>query len=240
MTELARLDALLPLLLDIAVAAHAALDDCQVDGPDGPILDASTHALLCKVMERLDELPGEPGYASTGPAKARYALHNAYPALREQLREMAAEIAAEREAAGTAARICSELRSEVSYAEDRLAAVSAERDELKAKLNAPELHDFAQAVVLEAAHQRERWGNEHDEGKTAEDWMWLVAYLSTKATQAARYGDAEKYLHHIITCAAACNNWHASASGANNEMRAGAHVSITELDAARAASEGKP
>lgn len=91
----------------------------------------------------------------------------------------------------------------------------------EAKLNAPELHSFRDAVVLEAAHQRERWGSDHDAGKTPEDWMWVVAYLSTKATQAHRYGDREKYLHHIITCAAACANWHAAATGENTAMRPG-------------------
>lgn len=94
----------------------------------------------------------------------------------------------------------------------------------EAKLNAPELLAFRDAVVQEAAHQRERWGTAHDGGKQPEDWMWLVAYLSTKATQAYRYGDQAKYLHHIITCAAACANWHASATGANTSMRPGAPV----------------
>lgn len=93
--------------------------------------------------------------------------------------------------------------------------------EAESKLNAPELHNFRDAVVLEAAHQRERWGNEHDAGKTDEDWLWLVAYLSTKAAQANRYGDREKRLHHIITCGAACANWHAFATGEHTGMRAG-------------------
>ena len=91
----------------------------------------------------------------------------------------------------------------------------------EAKLNAPELHSFRDAVVLEAAHQRERWGTDHDGGKQPEDWLWLVAYLATKAGQAHRYGDREKYLHHIVTCGAACANWHAHALGANTEMRPG-------------------
>lgn len=91
----------------------------------------------------------------------------------------------------------------------------------EAKLNAPELHSFRDAVVLEAAHQRQRWGTDHDEGKDVDDWLWLVAYLATKASQAHRYGDGEKCLHHIITCAAACANWHANTSGQNFEMRPG-------------------
>ncbi len=93
---------------------------------------------------------------------------------------------------------------------------------LKSKLNSPEILDFVSAIQREAAHQRERWGTQNDKGKSPEDWMWLIAYLSTKATQAARYKDTEKYLHHIITTAAACLNWHANAIGANTEMKPGA------------------
>lgn len=104
----------------------------------------------------------------------------------------------------------------------RAEAAEAEASRLRALLNSPELHDFSAAVAREAAHQRERWGTEHDDGKTPEDWLWLVAFLSTKATQASRYGDAEKYLHHIVTAAAALANWHANASGADTSMRPGA------------------
>lgn len=103
----------------------------------------------------------------------------------------------------------------------KIAGLKADLEAAQAKLNTPELHSFRDAVVLEAAHQRERWGTDHDAGKTTEDWLWLVAYLATKATQAHRYGDHEKYLHHIITCAAACANWHAHASGADTAMRPG-------------------
>lgn len=81
-------------------------------------------------------------------------------------------------------------------------------------LNTPEILDFREAVVREAAHQRERWGPGHDAKKTPEDWLWVVAYLATKATQAARYGDREKYLHHIVTTAAVCANWHRAALSA--------------------------
>lgn len=93
------------------------------------------------------------------------------------------------------------LKSQVSSLEAKVAAKDA-------LLNTPELHDFSKAVVLEAAHQRERWGDQHDERKTPEDWLWALSYLATKAVQAIRYGDNEKYLHHIITTAAMCANWH--------------------------------
>jgi hypothetical protein len=86
----------------------------------------------------------------------------------------------------------------------------------------PEVHDFVQAVEREALHQRQRWSTEHDGGKQPEDWLWLVAYLATKAVMSHRYSDREKYLHHIVTTAAACCNWHANASGVHRAMRAGA------------------
>ncbi|ELT3989976.1 hypothetical protein ACXVSK_11365 [Pseudomonas aeruginosa] len=47
----------------------------------------------------------------------------------------------------------------------------AERDDLLALIDSPELHDFAKGVVLEAAHQRKRWGSQHDTGKQPADWF---------------------------------------------------------------------
>lgn len=43
--------------------------------------------------------------------------------------------------------------------------------ELKAERDTPETEDFFKGVPLEAAHQRERWGAEHDSGKTPADWF---------------------------------------------------------------------
>lgn len=91
---------------------------------------------------------------------------------------------------------------------------------MEAKLNTPELVDFGAAVVLEAAHQRERWGSEHDAGKTSEDWFWVVGYLAGKALSSFKLGDMDKTKHHIITTAAALNNWHAQILGAS-DMRPG-------------------
>jgi len=73
----------------------------------------------------------------------------------------------------------------------------------------PQLNNFSEAVVLEAVHQRERWGSEHDAGKNPEDWFWLVGYLAGKALHAQRSGNIEKALHHTISASAALANWHA-------------------------------
>lgn len=93
--------------------------------------------------------------------------------------------------------------------------------ELEAKLNTPELHDFATGVVSEAQHQRARWGSEHDAGKEPQDWFWLLGYLAGKALKAHASGDTEKALHHTISSAAVLANWHASILGASTEMRPG-------------------
>lgn len=91
---------------------------------------------------------------------------------------------------------------------------------MNALLNTPELIDFAKGVQLEAAHQRERWGSEHDAGKTPYDWFWLVAHLATRALEADKRGDLDKMRHHMITTAAALANWHAATLGLTN-MRPG-------------------
>lgn len=67
-----------------------------------------------------------------------------------------------------------DLRRQVN--EQRLRAEAAER-----LLNTPEIFEFAKAVQLEAAHQRKRWGSDHDAGKTDADWLWLLGFLAGKA-----------------------------------------------------------
>lgn len=108
----------------------------------------------------------------------------------------------------------------------RLRALEAE-----AKLNTPELLDFSAGVVMEAAHQRERWGADHDVGKTAWDWFWLIGFLAQKAATAHLAGDADKALHHTISTAAACANWHAAIAGADNRMRPGIDPAARSLTA---------
>lgn len=102
----------------------------------------------------------------------------------------------------------------------QLEQVTVERDEALAKLNTPELYDFAKAVRLEGAHQRTRWGTEHDEGKEPADWFWLIGYLAGKALASHLKGDVDKALHHTITAAAVLANWHSAILGKTN-MRPG-------------------
>lgn len=90
-----------------------------------------------------------------------------------------------------------------------------EIDRLVALINHPHTNSFLDAVRLEAAHQRERWAAEHDSGKTDADWLWLIGHLVGKAIH-----KPEKQLHHIITTAAACLNWHMQRT-VGNDMRPG-------------------
>lgn len=95
-------------------------------------------------------------------------------------------------------------------------ALQVENSRLSGLINNPHTADFLEAVRLEAAHQRERWGSDHDSGKTDAAWFWLVGYLAGKALH-----KPEKQLHHIITTAAACLNWHAARTGVDTRMRPG-------------------
>lgn len=92
----------------------------------------------------------------------------------------------------------------------------AEVEQLRNLINTPKVDDFLEAVRIEAAHQCERWGVDHDAGKADADWFWLVGYLAGKALH-----KPEKRLHHIITTAAACLNWHAYVTGLRTQMRPG-------------------
>ena len=96
----------------------------------------------------------------------------------------------------------------------------AEIDRLHTIINTPHADDFIRAVSIEAEHQRQRWGSEHDTGKTPADWFWLVGYLAGKALHAHAAANVEKAEHHIITTAAACANWHRAMFG-KTDMRPG-------------------
>lgn len=108
---------------------------------------------------------------------------------------------------------------DVETLQTALAETCAERDRLAALLNTPRTADFLESVQLETAHQIERWGAAHDRGKSAENWYWLVGFLSGKALRAVIEGDREKALHHTISSAAALANWHAAITAADPSSR---------------------
>jgi hypothetical protein len=99
------------------------------------------------------------------------------------------------------------LRARVALLEGALADEQMEHNLLKELLSRPEIDDFWDGLVLEAAHQRQRWGDAHDRSKSAENWFWLVGYLSGKALRSAIEGDAAKARHHTISSAAALFQW---------------------------------
>lgn len=110
--------------------------------------------------------------------------------------------------------------------------LGSEQDKVDAEkyraINTPEISDFIKAIELEALHQRDRWGAEGDAGKADTDWFWLIGYLAGKAIN-----KPEKALHHIITTAAACLNWHGAKTGHYTYMRAGIEPPIEAIDKAK-------
>jgi len=88
-----------------------------------------------------------------------------------------------------------------------------EVERLEKLVNTPHTHDWLEAVPLEAAHQIERWGTDHDDGKSPFDWFWLIGYLSQKAAQSAVAGDVEKAKHHTISTGACLLNWYRRMTG---------------------------
>lgn len=89
-----------------------------------------------------------------------------------------------------------------------LEAKDAEIARLRALLNNPQVKEFFAAVEVEAAHQREKWGENHDAGKDLGDWSLLFQYIMGKQAQAVYDQNWPKYLHHLITLAAICSNAH--------------------------------
>lgn len=90
--------------------------------------------------------------------------------------------------------------------QDKLNALTEENARLHSLINNPEIENFIAGVKLEAAHQREKWGEDHDMQKAPEDWFWTLGYLAGKALSAQKIGDNEKLKHHLISsCALLCN-----------------------------------
>lgn len=101
------------------------------------------------------------------------------------------------------------------------AELLAEVERLTALINSPQIVDFLDAAKIEAIHQRERWGVEHDAGKRVEDWVTLFIYLLGKLSTSYWAGNHEKVLHHVITVGAVALNMHANLTGEDTRMRPG-------------------
>ena len=138
-------------------------------------------------------------------------------------------------ALGMHAERCAEVAQPGLTDEQRITDLQAEIDRLNAIINTPQSGDFLRAVSIEAEHQRQRWGSLHDAGKTPADWFWLVGYLGGKALHAHAAGNIQKAEHHVITAAAACENWHLDMFGKTDYGVAGPFND----DEGHAAKEGR-
>jgi hypothetical protein len=98
---------------------------------------------------------------------------------------------------------------------------SETRDRLAALIARPYVGAWLDEILIEAAHQRDRWGADQDHGKAPADWFWLVGYLAGKALAAHVAGDVAKAHHHTVSTAAVLAHWAAAISGAENVMRPG-------------------
>lgn len=104
---------------------------------------------------------------------------------------------------------------------------------LHALINNPHTESFLHDVRLEAAHQRDRFGLAHDRGKSAENWFWLVGYLSGKCLRAVITGDKTKAKHHTISSAAALANWFEAIDRDETGAGLGADADIKPIETAR-------
>ena len=105
------------------------------------------------------------------------------------------------------AALIRKLTDQVQSLSAQLHDEKMEHDLLKELLSRPEIDEFYEGIMLEAAHQRQRWGDAHDRDKSAENWFWLVGYLAGKACRSAIEGDQAKARHHTISSAAALFQW---------------------------------
>lgn len=164
--------------------------------------------------------------SSVAPEQELARMTRMFHAACEDLGAISDELGIDSEIDGGADPIIEAIREmRATYMSSQPSAAHAEGlqveiDRLTAIINTPHLNDFLQAVSIEAEHQRQRWGVNHDAGKLPGDWLFLVGNLGSRAVEYDKQGNTEKYLHHIITSAAACLNWHLSAQGKTN-MRPG-------------------
>lgn len=112
--------------------------------------------------------------------------------------------------------------------------------DLHALINNPHTEEFLPAVRLEAAHQRDRWGEAHDRGKSAENWFWLVGYLAGKCLRSVITGDRQKALHHTISSAAALANWYEAIKRDATGTGLGQDDDIKPVEIARFEDGGNP
>lgn len=94
--------------------------------------------------------------------------------------------------------------------DQKIGELETEIARLNKLLNTPQVVDFIEAMKVEVAHQREKWGEAHDSAKDPANWALLFQYILGKQATAVYDQNWSKYLHHLITLAAICANAHHS------------------------------
>lgn len=84
--------------------------------------------------------------------------------------------------------------------EERIKELAGEVERLNGLINNPIVKEFMDGVNNEIAHQYERWGDETE--VPPHHFAMVLGYLLGKLNKAIFDKDAEKFIHHIITCAA--------------------------------------
>lgn len=99
--------------------------------------------------------------------------------------------------------------SEAKHSEGRIKELEGERKRLYELINNPEIQDFIKGMTLEAAHQTERWGLEHENSQPPHHFVLVVTKIAGKMCGDVWDYDVEKFKHHCIALAAVMANVHA-------------------------------
>ena len=94
-------------------------------------------------------------------------------------------------------------------------------DPARQLISRPYIGAWTDEVIVEAAHQRDRWGADQDHGKQPEDWFWLIGYLAGKSLASHKAGDMHKARHHTVSTAAVLAHWAAAINGDESVFRPG-------------------
>lgn len=122
------------------------------------------------------------------------------------------------------------VKQELAAMTQRAEAAEAARDRLFRLINNPHTEEFLASVKLEAAYQRQKFGDAHDRNKSAENWFWLVGYLAGKCLRSVIVGDSHKALHHTISSGAALANWYEAIKRDETGAGLGADDDIRPVD----------
>lgn len=198
-----------------ASTVHDVLNQLAVE-PDGGVRDARPHVerRRAKASTEFAQLQVERDALSHLNAEHLLQRDDA----RTELDQARAEKAAGDQALIVALEQNAQLRQRAGELEDCFRRASEKAHRLSAQINTPHVGEFFEAVRIEAAHQRERWGYEHDAAKHTEDWIALFVYLLGKAATAYWAGDHAKLVHHVVTVAAVASQWHGHLTGADHRI----------------------